>query len=193
MNLARATEVFIPSEHLDFARATLQSYRQIPERLEGEQHVFRIVDVAPGFGAFACFAAMRWMYAFIDCYVTDPELEPVLRLNTQPCTRFFKGRPEPVPKCDMLHVGLGAGTLSFDGGNLAELKVALWEFDSDERFEKAAGFFRAIGLSLAHVATTMRGPGIKGWQLWIREVGSQAPSFTFDMTRKKSEPAEVSR
>lgn len=158
----------VPAEAAEEAVAISQTYRQIQDRPLDEPHVFRMLDVGAGVGLFAAFAAIRWQYAWIDAYESRTAFSSVLRLNAQPGTRFFDEVPRPIPPCDALHVGAHVHDLEFNGDQLKDLKVVVWEFATDEQFENSAGFLRAIGLKLAHVAMVDRGPPVRGWQMWIR-------------------------
>lgn len=173
MNIAsikviEGTEVRVPWDELAASNALAVSLRQIAEPVEGEQPVFRMLDVGAGIGLFTTFAAIRWPYAWIDAYEPSATASTLLRINAQPGTRFFTELPGTLPRCDALHVGAHVHDLEFDGERLGELRVVVWEFASDEQFENVAGFCRAIGLTLAHVAIVERAPRVRGWQFWIR-------------------------
>jgi hypothetical protein len=168
IKLTEGTEIRVPWETAQDAHALAVSFRDIADPCAGEQPVYRMCDIGAGAGLFAAFAAMRWPYAWIDAYEAPSSASSLLRMNAQPGTRFFNELPETLPRCDALHVGPHVHGLEFDVDRLAELRVVLWEFATDEQFENVAGFMRAFGLQLAHVAMVDRGPPVRGWQLWIR-------------------------
>lgn len=176
IELVPGTEVIVPRDDYAELYTTAMSYREILERCNGERHVFRFVDLGGGPGLFAAFAACRWPYAFIDAYEDREEPAKLLRMNAQPMTRFYDAIPKTLPKCDAIHVGSHITTVILDAVRSLEIKVAVWDFDSDERFENVAGFNRALGLKLSHVAIVKQGPPTKGWQLWIRD--EDMPAFT---------------
>lgn len=181
--LIPGTDIMVEKEHAESELAFAQSLRGIGERGPGEPPVFRLLDLGTGDGVFATFAAVRFPYAWIDCYGASP----LARMNVQKGTRFFDTIPATLPKCDALRVGLGVGNVVFDGDHIGDLKAVFWEFDTADRLSKSVGFLDEMKLTLVHVGYLGEG---QGWTYWIRKRGDVAPSFRFDLSRKKKELLE---
>ena len=168
IELMPGTELTIPVEEYNETLAWCRAYRKIAERQRDEQHVFRMVDVGASCGVFAAFAAIRWPYAYLDCYEASDARRRIALLNVQPGTRVLAELPQVLPACDGLRVAGNVRLHELDGESLGKLRVCLWEFASDVVFDSVSSLMRAIGMSLVHVATVDSGPPARGLMLWIR-------------------------
>jgi hypothetical protein len=129
-----------------------------------EPQVRRIVDIGAGVGAFAAYAALRWPYAWIDCYEDDDALARILRLNMPPGGRVFTTMPLVLPRCDLLHIA-SPTPKSLDMLETESPKIVLIEFETELDMLETGASLEASGFNL--VAGEITGLG-RCWQAWAK-------------------------
>ncbi len=128
-----------------------------------EPQVRRIVDIGAGIGAFAAYAALRWPYAWIDCYEEDEALARILRLNMPPGGRVFTKGTElkSFVACDLLHIAM---PLRHPLDQLTP-KIVIVEFDTELEMIVTGSTLESDGFNL--VAGEITGLG-SCWQAWAK-------------------------
>src|SRR5260221_1691385 len=128
-----------------------------------EPQVRRIVDIGAGIGAFAAYAALRWPYAWIDCYEEDEALARILRLNMPPGGRVFTKGTElkSFVACDLLHIAM---PLRHPLDQLTP-KIVIVEFDTQLEMIVTGSTLPSDGVNLVVGEITRLG---SCWQAWAK-------------------------
>lgn len=175
MQLGANTPIHVPPSEALRTKKLIHAFRQIEAPLEGEQPVYRIADVGAGSGVFAAFAALRWPYAYLDCFLTEGEdARRCCTMNAQALTRFIVLDASKVdelkPDYDGLHIGRGDARVSFDDEVLAKLRVVFAEWENPETLAQLLEVFGAEGMRLEQIGSF--GPG-EGWAYWVKPKGAE--------------------
>lgn len=152
--------------------------------LQGEPTIRRIVDLGAGVGAFAAYSAIRWPYAWIDCFERETGMWPALRLNAPLGTRILTEEELFDVPCDLLHVGDQALLRESDGrsktatGVLVDVlveraKIVLVETEGGDDFV-------IWGKRMLKSGRLLVGAGVMGsewaWQAWTFLRSPEVPS-----------------
>ncbi len=161
--LCRGTHIFTPTELTEATVKQLRGQGVGFPPMPYEPQVRRIVDIGAGVGAFAAYAALRWPYAWIDCYEEDAALARILRLNMPPGGRVFaKIDGIAIPPCDLVRIAVPHPIVFTP---LGEPKIVLVEFDTELDMLETGAALEASHFNL--VAGEITGLG-RCWQAWAK-------------------------